>query len=255
MLIDTHAHLNDSRYSEEKINEIICGLKANNLEKIICASFDISSSLKAKELSSKFNEIYYAVGVHPFNLENLDENYLSILENLITEKTVAIGEIGLDYSRGSDNKQEQIKIFTQQLNLAYKLKLPVIIHLRDAYEDMLEILKENKELLKFGVVVHCYSGSLEYANELLKLGCFLSFTGVITFSNAKKSVEVIKNIPLDKVMIETDCPYLAPVPLRGTLNEPKNVNLVFEKICELKNIKPQELELILRNNTRKFFNI
>ena len=120
---------------------------------------------------------------------------------------------------------------------------------------MLNILNEYKEFLTYGFVIHCYSGSLEYAKELLKLGAFLSFTGVITFKNAKKSIEVIQNIPLEKIMIETDCPYLAPEPFRGSLNEPKYVNFVFNKICEVKNIDKQTLMEILRENTRKFFNI
>lgn len=254
MLVDTHAHINDDCYSEEEVQEIIQNMQRDNLEKIICPSFDMKSSQKSIEIANKYENVYSAVGVHPFNI-NLSENYLTELEKMITKKVVAIGEIGLDYSRGNENREAQIKVFLEQLNLANKLKLPVIIHLRDAYDDMLQLLKNNKNLLTFGVVIHCYSGSCEYVKELLKLGCFISFTGVITFSNAKKSVEALKVIPVERLMIETDSPYLSPVPLRGTRNEPKNVNYVFNKICEELNISPNKLDEILRQNTRNFFKI
>lgn len=255
MLVDTHAHLNDEGYSDEDVQEIIKNMNNDNLEKIICPSFDMSSSLKAVKLATENEDIYGAVGVHPFDVDSLTDDYLIELERMITKKVVAIGEIGLDYSRGDENKERQIKVFLEQLELANKLKLPTIIHLRDAYEDMLNLLKEHKDLLNYGMVVHCYSGSQEYAKELIKLGCFLSFTGVITFSNAKKSIEVLKSIPLDRMMIETDSPYLSPVPLRGTRNEPKNVNYVFQKICEVLELSADNLETTLRENTRKFFKI
>lgn len=255
MLVDTHAHLNDECFTNDYIEQIIHNMKNDNLEKIICPSFDMKSSLKAVELANKYQNVYSAIGVHPFDINSLSENYITELENMITEKVVAIGEIGLDYSRGNEDKELQIKVFLEQLKLANKKRLPVIIHLRDAYEDMLKLLQTNKNLLTYGVVIHCYSGSGEYAQELLKLGCFISFTGVITFSNAKKSIEALKVIPLDKIMIETDLPYLAPVPLRGTRNEPKNVNYVFNKISEVLEISPNKLDEILRQNTKKFFNI
>jgi len=252
MLIDTHAHLNDDRYSAEKLEEIINSLSKNNIEKVITVGYDKKSSERNIEITNKYENIYCAVGVHPSNI--VDD--LSFLESLAKNKKVmAIGEIGLDYHYPNFDKQKQIDGFIKQIKLAHKLKLPIIIHLRDAYLDMLEILNKYKDFLTYGFVVHCYSGSVEYANELLKLGAYLSFTGVITFNNAKKSLEVIKNYPLDKIMIETDCPYLAPVPFRGSLNEPKLVNFVFDKICETKNIDKQTLTQILRENTRKFFNI
>lgn len=255
MLVDTHAHLNDECFSNEYVEQIIQNMEKVNLEKIICPSFDMKSSIKAVEIANKYDNVYATLGVHPFDVNSLSENYLLELENLVTKKVVAIGEIGLDYSRGSEDKELQIKVFLEQLKLANKLKLPVVIHLRDAYEDMLKLLQNNRNLLTYGVVIHCYSGSSEYAQELLKLGCYISFTGVITFSNAKKSVETLKSIPLDKIMIETDSPYLSPVPFRGTRNEPKNVNYVFNKISEVLEISPNKLDEILRQNTKKFFNI
>jgi len=252
MLIDTHAHLNDSRYSTEKVEEIVSSLFLNNIEKVITVGYDTESSLKSVELSEKYDNVCAVVGIHPSS----PEEDISFLKDLTKNKKVlAIGEIGLDYHYPNFNKELQIDTFISQIKLAYSLKLPIVIHLRDAYEDMLNILKEYKEYLVYGAVVHCYSGSLEYAKELLNLGLYISFTGVITFNNAKKSIEVIKNIPLDKIMIETDCPYLAPEPYRGKLNEPKFVNLVFDKICEVRKIDRESLTQILRENTRKFYKI
>ena len=182
MLIDTHAHLNDERYSKQKIEEIVNTMAENNLEKIISVGYDKLSSEKNIEICQKYSNVYVAVGVHPDNI--VDD--IDFLEDLAKhEKVVAIGEIGLDYHYENYNKEKQIEGFIKQIKLAYKLKLPIIIHLRDAYEDMLNILKEYKEYLVFGAVVHCYSGSLEFAKELLKLGLYISFTGVITFKNAK----------------------------------------------------------------------
>ena len=196
--------------------------------------------------------------IFEYLIENqlINEENLLELEKLATNKKVlAIGEIGLDYHYDGYNKQKQIDGFLSQLKLAYKLKLPIVIHLRDAYEDMLNLLKENKELLIYGFVIHCYSGSLEFAKELLKLGAYFSFTGNITFKNARKTIEVIEFLPLDRIMVETDSPYLAPEPVRGTINEPKNVNYVFNKIREIKNIERTELDKIIRENVRNFYKI
>ena len=252
MLIDTHAHLNDNRYSTEKVEEIVSSLFLNNIEKVITIGYDTESSFKSVELSEKYDNVYAVVGIHPSNPEE-DTNFLEDLSK--HKKVVAIGEIGLDYHYPNFNKELQIQTFIKQIKLAYKLKKPIVIHLRDAYEDMLNILKEYKDYLKYGAVVHCYSGSLEYAKELLKLGLYFSFTGVITFKNAKKSLEVIEFLPLDRIMIETDCPYLSPEPYRNVINEPKFVNLVFNKICEIKKLKKETLTKILRENTRNFYKI
>ena len=252
MLIDTHAHLNDKIYSKEKLTEILSNMEEDNLEKIITVSYDELSCYENLNIAKNNKNVYAAVGVHP---DNIVPNLNFLNEFIKEEKVIAIGEIGLDYHYTKENKENQIIGFLKQLKLAYENKLPVIIHLRDAYEDMLNLLKENKELLKYGAVVHCYSGSLEYALELIKLGVYISFTGVITFKNANKILDVVKNIPLNKVMIETDCPYLCPEPFRGKINEPKFVNFVFNKICELRNITKEELSNILRENVREFFKI
>lgn len=252
MLIDTHCHLNAEAYSNEKVEEIINSFKDDNIEKVITVGYDKESSLKCLELSNKYDSVYCAIGVHPENLTD-DLDFLETLGN--EKKVVAIGEIGLDYHYSKDKKLEQQEMFIKQMKIAHRLKKPIVIHLRDAYDDMLRILKENKDLIEYGFVVHCFSGSVEVAKELLKLGAYLSFTGVITFANANRTLDVIREIPLDKIMVETDCPYLTPVPFRGKLNEPKYVNYVFNKICEKKEKTGNELDKIIRENTRKFYKI
>ena len=256
MLIDTHAHLNDNKYDSKKMHEIISNMTSDNLEKIITVSASITDSRENVVIANENQNVYSAIGIHPENIDEVNEENLLELEKLATNKKVlAIGEIGLDYHYDGYNKQKQIDGFLSQLKLAYKLKLPIVIHLRDAYEDMLNLLKENKELLIYGFVIHCYSGSLEFAKELLKLGAYFSFTGNITFKNARKTIEVIGFLPLDRFMVETDSPYLAPEPVRGTINEPKNVNYVFNKIREIKNIERTELDKIIRENVRNFYKI
>lgn len=252
MLIDTHCHLNAEAYSNEKVEEIINSFKDDNIEKVITVGYDKESSIKCLELSNKYDSVYCAIGVHPENLTD-DLDFLETLGN--GKKVVAIGEIGLDYHYSKDKKLEQQEMFIKQMKIAHRLKKPIVIHLRDAYDDMLRILKENKDLIEYGFVVHCFSGSVEVAKELLKLGAYLSFTGVITFANANRTLDVIREIPLDKIMVETDCPYLTPVPFRGKLNEPKYVNYVFNKICEIKEKTGNELDKIIRENTRKFYKI
>lgn len=256
MLIDTHSHLNDSKYDDAKLNEIISNMTSNNLEKIISVSASIEDSKEVVDLVSKYKNVYGVLGIHPENIKEVNEDNLKLLEELAkNKKIVAIGEIGLDYHYEGYNRQQQIDGFLKQVKLASKLNLPIVIHLRDAYEDMLNLLKENKEYLKNGFVIHCFSGSLEICKELLKLGAMFSFTGNITFKNARKAIEVIEFLPLNKIMVETDCPYLSPEPVRGTINEPKNVNYVFNKISEIKNIDKLELDKIIRENVREFYKI
>lgn len=256
MLVDTHAHLNDKKYDSTKMHEIISNMTNDNLEKIITVSASMLDSNENVVIANENQNVYSVVGVHPENIDEINDINLQELEKLAhSKKVVAVGEIGLDYHYDGYNKQKQIDGFLSQVKLANKLKLPVVIHLRDAYEDMLNLLKENKDLLTFGFVIHCYSGSLEVAKELLKLGAYFSFTGNITFKNARKSIEVIEFLPLDRIMVETDSPYLSPEPVRGTVNEPKNVNYVFNKIKEIKNIDRDKLDKIIRENVRNFYKI
>lgn len=256
MLVDTHAHLFREKFNTQEIDDIVNKLNENNIEKVILASSCMEDCEGNLNLAKKYERLYCTLGIHPENCIEVCNKSLQQIEKLSNnQKVVAIGEIGLDYHYEGFNKQKQIEAFKSQLLLANKLKLPVVIHLRDAYEDMLKILKENQNLLEFGFDVHCYSGSKEFAKELLKLGAYFSFTGNITFKNARKSIEVIEFLPLDRIMVETDCPYLAPEPVRGTINEPKNVNYVFNKIAEIKCIEKQKLDKIIRENVRNFYKI
>lgn len=256
MLIDTHAHLFNQGFEDKKIEEIANSLNENNLEKVILASSSLLDSEGNVMLTKKFDNFYATVGIHPENAEEVtDENLLKIESLAKNDKVVAIGEIGLDYHYDGYNKEKQIAGFVKQMELSNKLSLPFVIHLRDAYDDMLKILKENKNLLNYGFDIHCFCGSKEVAGELLKLGAYFSFTGNITFKNARKAIEVIDFLPENRIMTETDCPYLAPEPVRGTINEPKNVNYVFNKICEIKNINKDVMDTIIRNNVRDFYKI
>lgn len=256
MLIDTHAHLFNQGFSEQKIDEILQNMKQNGMEKIILASASIEECEGNVKLANKYDNVFCTLGIHPENIEQASfENLKKIEELSSSKKVVAIGEIGLDYFYENFDKQKQIDGFIKQVELAHNLKLPIVIHLRDAYEDMLNLIKQNQKLFEYGFDVHCYSGSKEFAKELLKFGAYFSFTGNITFKNAKKAIEVIEFLPQNRIMTETDCPYLAPEPLRGTKNEPKNVRYVLNKISQIKQIDIQELDQIIQQNVRDFYKI
>ena len=171
------------------------------------------------------------------------------------KKVVAIGEIGLDYHFVQDNKEAQKSCFIKQIELANELDLPIVIHTRDAMGDTLDIVRKYKDKIKKGGIFHCFHGSKEVLCEINKMGFYVSYGGAITFNNANNLREIVKETTLDKILTETECPYMAPVPLRGTINEPKNIDLIFEKMCEIKNISKNELEKIIENNTKKIFNI
>ncbi|HEY8423294.1 MAG TPA: TatD family hydrolase [Clostridia bacterium] len=253
MLIDTHAHLNDPVY-KDNYREIILQLPQRNVEKIICASYDKQSSAAAKQIAAEFDIVYYSVGTHPHYAKDFVKDDLKFYQSFADDsKLVAFGEIGLDYHYNFSPKDAQISAFLYQLESAYKLGLPVIIHSRDAYDDTLKVLDDHKEFTQNGILIHCFSGTLDYANEILKRGFYLSFGGAITYKNNHTAYEVLTNISLDNVVLETDCPYLTPVPYRGQTNEPKYVNLVAEKIAEWKNLKLEQVEQITTNNAYKFF--
>lgn len=252
-MIDTHCHLNDSKLLD-RADEVVSNFLQAGVDKAICVSYDFESSVTAQKLAEKFDCVFYSVGIHPDNCAEFDYNKL---ENLIinaNSKIVAVGEIGLDYFHNKDNKAEQKEVFIKQIELANKYNLPIIIHCREAYGDTLEILKQFAPF-KYGAVMHCYGGSLEYANELIKLGVKISFTGTVTFKNAVNVKEVAKNIPLDSFFVETDSPYLTPEPNRGKLNEPKYVIDVAKYIAQLRDMSYDEIVSITDNNAKKFFQI
>ena len=252
-LVDVHAHLDDEQF-EGEVAEIVSRAKANGVEKIITNGTNVSSSKRAVEIAESFDEVFCAVGIHPEDIDGFCMDDLKEIERLCEcDKVVAIGEIGLDYHFRSDNKLEQIKVFEEQLKLAHKLALPVVIHCRDAVGDMLEILKRNKDLLSFGALMHCFSESVEVYREIEKMGLYISVGGVLTFKNAKKVVEVASICDRTKIVLETDCPYLAPVPKRGERNEPQNVRFVAQKLAEIWRMSEDEVAKITIENAKRLF--
>ena len=236
MLIDTHAHLTDEKF-EGLTDEIIEKLEENRVEKVFCMAVDKKSIEEVFSLSQKYSNIYALLGVHPEDVDDWDDYAKNrIIELSNNPKVIGIGEIGLDYHYCKDNKDKQKRVFIEQLKLAHELKLPVCIHNRDSIGDMLQILKENKELLEFGGVIHCFSESVEVYREIKKLGLKIGLGGTLTFKNCITPPLVCKECDMTDFLIETDCPYLAPEPYRGKLNEPKYTMYVAEKIALIKGI-------------------
>lgn len=253
MIFDTHAHYDDEAFAADRV-EVLNNLTNNNVCAVVNPGAGVVSSKKAVELANAYDYIYAAVGVHPENIDDMQKyDYISELENLILQnkKVVAVGEIGLDYHFVNDNKQEQKELFESQIQLALKYDLPVIIHDRDAHGDTLEILKKYRPK----GVVHCFSGSAEMAKEVLKLGMYIGVGGVVTFKNAKNIIEVVKLAPLESIVLETDAPYLAPVPLRGERNVSSNIKYVARKISDIKQINLDYLLEITKGNAYNLYSI
>jgi len=226
----------------------------DNLSRMIVVGYDYKNSLQGLEIAKQNEKVYCSLGLHPSSAAIYNEKKsLEHLELSKHPKVIAIGEIGLDYHYPDFDKNQQAKACIGQLEIAHKANLPVIIHMRDCDLDMKNLLKANKHLLQKGGVMHCYSGSLESAYEYIDLGFYISFTGVITYKNAKKSLDIVKNIPLDKILIETDCPYLSPEPFRGQLNYPKNVVYVAKQIAEVLDISLDEVARITADNAYRLF--
>jgi len=254
MLIDSHAHLDDQRFDKDR-DKVINQLKDNGVDIVINPGADVASSVKSVALAQKYDNIYAAVGVHPHDAKDMDETTIELLRSLSNkDKVVAIGEIGLDYHYDNSPRDVQKKWFIEQIKLAKELSLPIIIHEREAQQDMYNILKEYADE-KLRGVLHCYSGSLEMAKEYLKMGFYLSFAGPVTFKNAKTPKEVAKNIPLERLLVETDSPYLTPEPHRGKRNEPLYVRYVAAMIAELRGVTFEEIAQNTSQNVKKLFNI
>lgn len=255
MLFDSHAHINDEKFDEDR-DEVIEHLRENSIDLVVNPGADMPSSRSAVELANKVDFIYSAVGVHPHDVETMTDKDLEELKNLAkeNEKVVAIGEIGLDYYYDLSPRELQKEWFIKQIELANELGLPFIVHDRDAHGDTFDIIK-NYKAPETGCVLHCYSGSLELALEYIKMGCYISIPGTVTFKNNRKTVEVAENIPIEWMFIETDSPYLTPVPYRGKRNDPSKVRYVAEKVAELRGISYEEVCEITKENAKKFFNI
>lgn len=254
MLIDSHAHLDDRRFDDDR-EMIINNLKNNNIELVINIGADLKTSVASVDLANKYENIYAAVGVHPHSAKEVNTMVMEMIKELAeNEKVVAIGEIGLDFYYDNSPRDIQRKWFIEQLKLAKELDLPVIIHTRDASQETYDILKNNQDGTVRGVM-HCYSGSVEMAARYIDMGFYISLGGPVTFKNARVVREVAEAVPLDKLLIETDCPYLTPEPYRGKRNEPVYVKYVAEKIAEIKGITYKELVKATNENAKRLFNI
>ncbi len=254
MLIDSHAHLDDRRFDIDR-KKIIKNMENDGIEIILHPGADMTSSVKAVNTAEKHKNIYAAVGFHPHSAKEMDEDSLQIIKSLAKkEKVIAIGEIGLDYHYDNSPRDIQRKWFIEQIRLAKELKLPFIVHDREAHGDILKILKEEQYEGMKGII-HCYSGSYEMAVEFIKLGFMISIAGPVTFKNARRVKEVVKKIPLENLLIETDSPYLAPEPKRGRRNEPAYVRYVASEIAEIKDISFEKVAEATSENFIKFFNL
>ncbi|RBP87281.1 TatD DNase family protein [Cytobacillus firmus] len=254
MFFDTHAHLNAEQYNED-LQEVIDRALNEGISNIVVVGFDRPTIEKAMELTEKYDFIYASVGWHPVDAIDMTEDDLQWIEELSSHpKVVALGEMGLDYYWDKSPKDIQQEVFRKQIRLAKKVKLPIVIHNRDATADIVEILKE-EGAGEVGGIMHCFSGSAEIAKECVDMNFFISLGGPVTFKNAKKPKEVADVIPLEKLLIETDCPYLTPHPFRGKRNEPSYVKLVAEQIAEIKGLSVEEVAQATTENAKKLFGI
>ncbi|NLJ72114.1 MAG: TatD family hydrolase [Syntrophomonadaceae bacterium] len=254
MYIDSHAHIQDSKFKND-LADILKRAKEADVEKIICVGYDYNSSYEAVNLAKKYEEVYAVIGIHPHDAKSYTEEIAAKLFDLAKEpKVVAIGEMGLDFYRDLSPRDVQADVFRAQIKLAQELYKPIVIHDRDAHNEVLKIVKEEKAGKNEGVM-HCYSGHVPLAIEFMKLGFYISIAGPITYKNARKTQEVAAKIPLDKMLIETDCPYLTPEPYRGKRNEPSYVVEVAKKIGELRGKTADEIGYMTSLNTKKLFRI
>ena len=251
-LFDTHAHLLSEKFDEDR-DALIAALPGRGLTGVIEVGTDLETSGRAVQLAAEVDYIHAAIGVHPHDAAEAPIDYIERLAELAAQpEVVAIGEIGLDYYYDFSPRDVQCKVFDRQLELAQKLNLPVIIHMRESTQDTLALLREHKGL---SGVMHCFSGSAETAEICLDMGLHISFTGSVTFKNARKVEQAAAVVPLDRLMAETDCPYLSPEPVRGKRNDPSNVRFVLEKLAAIKDISMDEMCEANINNAKGLFGI
>lgn len=254
MYFDSHAHLDGERFDEDR-DLVLERAKAGGIDFIMNPGADFDSSVRATELAQKYDMVYAAVGIHPHDASSLDEHMLSMIEMLSKKpKVKAIGEIGLDFHYDYSPRDVQRHWFREQLRLAKRLNMPVIIHDREANQETFDTLSEEKAF-ETGVLMHCYSGSAELAKEYVKKGAYISIAGPVTFKNSRKLLEVVSAVPLERLMIETDSPYMTPEPFRGKRNESLYVAYVCEKIAQIKQIELREAAEATTANAKRFFNI
>ncbi len=253
MYFDTHAHVNDRRFDDDR-HEFITSLKDNDIYAFAEVGYDVASSIEAVALAQKYDRVYSVAGVHPADVDTLDDNGLKTIRELLhSPKVVALGEIGLDYHfDDSPPRQMQKEWFARQIQLAKEENMPIVVHSRDAMEDTINTLRENGACEG---IIHCYSGSVESARILLDMGFYISIAGPVTFSNAGKLTQVAQYLPNDRILIETDSPYLAPVPNRGKRNCPAYVRFVCEYIAALRGVSVDKMAEITKNNAKAVYKI
>ena len=254
MFFDSHAHYYDEQYDSDR-NEVLKKAYDSGVKYILSASSDVASAIENISLAHQFDFVYTAVGIHPHNVIDINNNIISAMADFAAfPKVVAIGEIGLDYFYDNTPREAQKIAFAKQIYMAVNLKLPIIVHDRDAHEDTLSILK-NENARKAGGVLHCFSGSVEMAREVLNNNFYISVGGPVTFKNARKLIDVVKYVPDDRLIIETDCPYLTPEPFRGKRNDSSYISYTAGKIAEIKGTTVEEIARITTANAKRLFNI
>ena len=253
MLFDTHAHMDDHAFDEDRA-QLLANLPAQGLALVMNPGCSLESSRNAVALANAYDYIYAAVGSHPDVADEVNDAVLAEYRRLCAEnpKVKAIGEIGLDYHYEDIPREEQKRAFIAQMELARELKLPVIVHERDAHEDGMNIVRDFRDVTG---VFHCYSGSAEMARQLVDMGWYIGFTGVLTFKNARKALEVAASIPMDRIVIETDCPYMAPEPFRGKRNDPGKIYRMAEKLAELRGLSVEQTHAITLENGKRLYRI
>lgn len=253
-IFDTHAHLDNEQFAGD-LDQVFDRMAQAGVTRVLCAAFDLDSSRRAVDLAEKHPEVWASVGIHPHDAREVPEDYLTRLADLARHpRVVALGEMGLDYYRDLSPRPVQRQVFREQLALVRELGLPVIMHVRDAFGDALEILRRDG-ISQAGGVMHCYSGSWEVAQECMKMGFYISLAGPVTFKNAVKQKEIARRVPEERLLVETDCPYLTPEPHRGRRNEPAYVRYLLEHIAGLRGVSLEELARVTTANAKKLFQI
>ena len=253
MLFDTHAHMNDPAFDADR-DQILRSLPENGVGLMMNIGCSLESSRDCVAMANAYDHIYATVGSHPDSADEVDDAVLEEYRKLcqLNPKVKAIGEIGLDYYYEDIPREVQKTAFIRQLELARELKMPVVVHERDAHQDGMDIVRQFRDVTG---VFHCYSGSAEMARQLVDLGWYIGFTGVLTFKNARKAIETASSIPLDRIVIETDCPFMSPEPFRGRRNDPSRVALVAEKLAEIKGLPVEEIRRITMENGKRLYRI
>ena len=253
MLFDTHAHMDDEAFDQDRA-ELLKNLPEQGIRLLMNPGCSLASSYNADRLSREYDYIYAAVGSHPDAADEVNESVLEEYRKLckLNPKIRAIGEIGLDYHYEDIPRDIQLRAFRMQMELAKELNLPVIVHEREAHEDGMAVVREFPEVTG---VFHCYSGSAEMAKELIRRGWYIGFTGVLTFKNARKAVEVAANIPLERIVLETDCPYMSPEPFRGRRNDPGKLCRMAEKLAQIRGLTAEEIQTITTENGKRLYRI